>query len=39
MKAHKLEKKSAKRKRDFARDEAVAPSDVREVKKMLGMGS
>jgi large subunit ribosomal protein L35 len=39
MKAHKLEKKSAKRKRDFARDAEVAPSDVREVKKLLGMGS
>jgi ribosomal protein L35 len=39
MKAHKLEKKSAKRKRDFARDEAVAPSDVREVSKLLGRGS
>ena len=39
MKAHKLEKKSAKRKRDFAADQAVAECDVREVKKLLGMGS
>ena len=39
MKAHKLEKKSAKRKRDFARDAEVAPSDVREVSKLLGRGS
>jgi ribosomal protein L35 len=39
MKAHKLEKKSAKRKRDFARDADVAACDVPEVKKLLGMGS
>jgi len=39
MKSHNLEKKSAKRKRDFARDEAVAPSDVRAVSKLLGRGS
>ena len=39
MKSHNLEKKSAKRKRDFAADQAVAPSDVREVKKLLGRGS
>jgi len=39
MKSHNLEKKSAKRKRDFARDAAVAPSDVREIKKLLGRGS
>ena len=38
MQSHNLEKKSAKRKRDFARDEPVAPSDVRKVKKMLGRG-
>ena len=36
---HKLEKKSAKRKRDFARDADVAPCDVREVSKLLGRGS
>ena len=39
MKAHKLEKKSAKRKRDFARDADVAPCDVREVAKLLGRRS
>ena len=39
MKAHKLEKKSAKRKRDFARDAEVAQSNVREVSKLLGRGS
>ena len=39
MKSHNLEKKSAKRKRDFARDAQVAPSDVREVSKLLGRGS
>jgi ribosomal protein L35 len=31
-----LEKKSAKRKRGFRQPEAVAESDVREVKKLLG---
>ncbi len=39
MKSHNLEKKSAKRKRDFARDESVAKADVPEVKKLLGRGS
>ena len=39
MQSHNLEGKSAKRKRDFARDEAVHPSDVREVRKLLGRGS
>jgi large subunit ribosomal protein L35 len=39
MKSHILEKKSAKRKRDFANEQLVAPSDVREVKKLLGRGS
>ena len=39
MKAHKLEKKSAKRKRDFSSDFPVAQSDVREVSKLLGRGS
>jgi large subunit ribosomal protein L35 len=39
MKSHNLEKKSAKRKRDFAADQPVAPSDVREVRKLLGRGS
>jgi ribosomal protein L35 len=36
MKSHLLEKKSAKRKRRFRRDQAMSPSDVREVKKLLG---
>ena len=36
MKSHLLEKKSAKRKRRFRRDQPVSPSDVREVKKLLG---
>ena len=35
-KAHLLEKKSPKRKRAFRRDQPVAESDVREVKKLLG---
>ena len=39
MKSHNLEKKSAKRKRDFARAEDVAPSDVRAVRKLLGRGA
>ena len=36
MKSHLLEKKSAKRKRAFRRDQPVADSDVREIKKLLG---
>jgi large subunit ribosomal protein L35 len=36
MKSHLLEKKSAKRKRRFRRDQDVHPSNVREVKKLLG---
>jgi large subunit ribosomal protein L35 len=36
MKSHNLEKKSAKRKRDFARDQAVAPADEREARRLLG---
>ncbi len=39
MQSHNLEKKSAKRKRDFARDEVVHKSDLREVRKLLGRGS
>ena len=39
MQSHNLEKKSAKRKRDFSRDEGVHASDVREARKLLGMGS
>jgi large subunit ribosomal protein L35 len=36
MKAHKLEKKSAKRKRRFRQQQPLHSSDVREVKRMLG---
>jgi large subunit ribosomal protein L35 len=36
MKSHNLEKKSAKRKRDFARDEGLAPQDEREARRLLG---
>ena len=35
MQSHNLEGKTAKRKRDFGRDEAVHPSDVRRVRKLL----
>jgi large subunit ribosomal protein L35 len=35
MQSHNLEKKTAKRKRDFARDEAVHPSNVSAVRKLL----
>jgi ribosomal protein L35 len=38
MKSHLLSKKSAKRKRSFAKDHDVHPADVREVKRMLGGG-
>jgi len=37
MKSHNLEKKSAKRHRDFGRDHAVDGSDTREVRKLLGL--
>ena len=36
MKSHNLEKKSAKRKRSFRRDHAVAGQDAREVRRLLG---
>ncbi len=36
MKSHLLEKKSAKRKRRFRKDDAVHGADVRELKKLLG---
>ncbi|HKO74371.1 MAG TPA: 50S ribosomal protein L35 [Gaiellaceae bacterium] len=36
MKSHNLEKKSAKRKRAFGNDQAVAAQDEREVKRLLG---
>ena len=36
-KAHNLEKKSSKRKRDFGKDHPVAKVDVKAVKKLLGV--
>jgi large subunit ribosomal protein L35 len=36
MKSHNLEKKSAKRKRAFRRDQPVDGADAREVKRLLG---
>jgi large subunit ribosomal protein L35 len=35
-KSHYLEKKSAKRKRGFRRDQPVSPADAPEVKRLLG---
>ena len=37
MRSHYLEKKSAKKKRSFLEDVPVAKSDVKSVKKLLGM--
>ena len=37
MQSHKLEKKSPKRKRSFSKDQPVARSDARSVKKLLGL--
>ena len=36
MQSHNLEKKSAKRGRDFRNDQAVDESNVRDVKRLLG---
>ena len=36
MRSHNLEKKSAKRRRSFRRDEAVEGQDAREVRRLLG---
>jgi large subunit ribosomal protein L35 len=36
MKSHNLEKKSAKRKRDFGNDQPVSPADEREARRLLG---
>ena len=36
MKSHLLEKKSSKRKRTFRKDQPVAPSDAKQVKRLLG---
>jgi ribosomal protein L35 len=38
MKSHNLEHKSSKRKRGFRKDQPVAKSDERSVKKLLGFG-
>jgi large subunit ribosomal protein L35 len=38
MKSHLLEKKSAKRKRRFRRQDEVSGTDAREVRRMLGLG-
>jgi large subunit ribosomal protein L35 len=35
-KSHYLEKKSAKRKRGFRKDQPLSPADVPEVKRLLG---
>ena len=37
MQSHLLEKKSAKRKRSFRRDAPLAPSDVKNARKQLGI--
>ena len=37
MKSHMLEKKSPKRKRSFRRDTPLAPSDVKNARKQLGI--
>ena len=36
MKSHNLEKKSAKRRRSFRRDNSVDGADAREVRRLLG---
>ena len=36
MQSHNLEKKRAKRRRGFRRDNAVDETDVRDVKRLLG---
>ncbi len=36
MQSHNLEKKSAKRRRSFRRDQPVDGSDVREIRRLLG---
>ena len=38
MQSHNLEKKSAKRRRAFRRDQPISPADTREVKKLFGGG-
>ena len=36
MKSHNLEKKSAKRRRKFRRDQPLDGTDAREVRRLLG---
>jgi large subunit ribosomal protein L35 len=36
MKSHNLEKKTAKRRRDFGRDHPVDAADAPEVRRLLG---
>jgi large subunit ribosomal protein L35 len=36
MKSHNLEKKTAKRRRRFRRDQALDGTDAREVRRLLG---
>jgi large subunit ribosomal protein L35 len=36
MQSHNLEKKTAKRRRRFRRDQAVEGTDAREVRRLLG---
>ncbi|TML69596.1 MAG: hypothetical protein E6G14_06940 [Actinobacteria bacterium] len=37
MKSHNLQKKSSKRRRGFRKDNDVAATDVRRVRKLLGV--
>jgi ribosomal protein L35 len=37
MKSHLLGKKRPKRKREFTQDQPVHPTDVKRVKKLLGV--
>jgi len=37
MKSHNLEKKSAKRRRSFRKDNDVAEGDVKGIKRQLGL--
>jgi ribosomal protein L35 len=37
MKSHNLQKKSSKRRRGFRKDHEVKPTDVKRVKKLLGV--
>ena len=37
MKSHNLEKKSAKRKRDFRKQQSLDKSNLKSVRKLLGL--